>query len=346
MRRISAGSPSSASLTFVPAALRFMLRKGFALVVAIAAVSAICTYVALASISIPTNAAYMQNFDSLGTFTTAALPADFKVDKLTTVRTVGTFAAAALNTTFSGGTNLSPSASNGIYNFGSTATPTDRAVGFLSSGTATASGNLYAQMVNNTGAGLSGLQISYNVEKYRNGINPAGFRIQLFYSTDGATWTSAGNGITGTNFLTSFAADSGTNAGFANAPGVTVAVTNQTLTPAVNIPAGGTFYLAWNYSVASGTTTTNAQALAIDDISIIGIPTVVVPTNPTGTIAASVNPVQAGTSTLLTVNVNPGTNPTSTGLGVTADLTPIGGVAAQTFFDDGTHGDAVAGDNT
>jgi hypothetical protein len=348
MRRISAGSPSSASLTFVPAALRFMVRKGFALVVAIAAVSAICTYVALASISIPTNAAYTQNFDSLGTFTTATLPADFRVDKPATVRTVGTFATALSNTTFSGGTNLGSSASNGIYNFGSTATPTDRAVGFLSSGTATSSGNLYAQLVNNTGASLSGLQISYNVEKYRNGTNPAGFRIQLFYSTDGATWTSAGNGIPGTNFLTSFAGDptAGGNTGFANAPGVTVAVTNQTLTPAVNIPAGGTFYLAWNYSVASGTTTTNAQALAIDDISIIGIPTVVVPTNPTGTIAASVNPVQAGTSTLLTVNVNPGTNPTSTGLGVTADLTLIGGAAAQAFFDDGTHGDAVAGDNT
>src|SRR5262249_45148832 len=46
-----------------------------------------------------------------------------------------------------------------------------------------------------------------------------------------------------------------------------------------------------------------------------------------------------------TVTVTPGTNPASTGLAVAADLTPIGGSATQQFFDDGTHGDAVAGDN-
>ena len=33
-----------------------------------------------------------------------------------------------------------------------------------------------------------------DVEKYRGGSNAAGFRIQLFYSTDGATWTSARRG--------------------------------------------------------------------------------------------------------------------------------------------------------
>jgi len=34
--------------------------------------------------------------------------------------------------------------------------------------------------VNNTG-NLPGLQISYDIEKYRNGSNAAGFRIQLYY---------------------------------------------------------------------------------------------------------------------------------------------------------------------
>ncbi len=55
--------------------------------------------------------------------------------------------------------------------------------------------------------------------------------------------------------------------------------------------------------------------------------------------------MQAGNSTLLTVAVTPGTNPTSTGLAVTTDLSSIGGAADQQFFDDGTHGDATAGDN-
>ncbi|MEO6477245.1 MAG: glycosyl hydrolase 115 family protein [Luteolibacter sp.] len=49
---------------------------------------------------------------------------------------------------------------------------------------------------------------------------------------------------------------------------------------------------------------------------------------------------------LLTVTITPGTLPTSTGIAVTADLTPIGGSSSQTLYDDGTHGDAAAGDNT
>src|SRR5215472_8101113 len=138
----------------------------------------------LAAIAISTSTAYTQNFDAMGTLATAALPADFRVDKPATVRTVGTFSAAVTATSLVGGANLSTTAANGIYNFGSgtTTTAADRAVGFLSSGTATSSGNLYAQLVNNTGAPLTGLQLSYAVEKYRQGSNAAGFRVQLFYS--------------------------------------------------------------------------------------------------------------------------------------------------------------------
>jgi hypothetical protein len=41
----------------------------------------------------------------------------------------------------------------------------------------------------------------------------------------------------------------------------------------------------------------------------------------------------------------PRANPTSTGLAVTANLTSIGGLANQQFFNDGTHGDVTANDN-
>jgi predicted extracellular nuclease len=68
-------------------------------------------------------------------------------------------------------------------------------------------------------------------------------------------------------------------------------------------------------------------------------------TNPFGTGAASPSTVAAGSATLLTVTVTPGTNPTSTGLAVTVDLTAIGGSATQTFFDNGTNGDVTIGDN-
>jgi predicted extracellular nuclease len=52
-----------------------------------------------------------------------------------------------------------------------------------------------------------------------------------------------------------------------------------------------------------------------------------------------------GDGTLLTVTVTPGVDPTSTSLAVTADLSAIGGSPSQDFYDDGTNGDAAAGDD-
>ncbi|HYJ85637.1 MAG TPA: DNA/RNA non-specific endonuclease [Pyrinomonadaceae bacterium] len=318
----------------------------FIVTTSISVLTLISVAVVFAAISLSTSTVYTQNFDVMGVpataTTTSTLPTDFRADALTAVNKVGEFSAAETTTARAGGANLATNAANGIYNFGSGTANlggSDRAVGFLASGTGTASGNLYAQMVNSTGGDLSGLQISYNVEKYRNGTNAAGFRIQMFYSTDGIIWTSAGD-----NFLTPFDADANNN-GFATAPGPVVkAVNNQTLS--TSISNGSNFYLAWNYSVSSGSTTTNAQALAIDDISILGIqgssPT---PTNPTGVGAANPSPLLVGSQTLLTVTVMPGSNPASTGLSVSGNLSSIGGSATQQFFDDGTNGDLVADNN-
>ena len=93
----------------------------------------------------------------------------------------------------------------------------------------------------------------------------------MYYSTDGITWTSAGS-----SFLTSFPADATTN-GYASAPGATIPV-NATLS--YSLSAGSSLYLAWNYSVTTGTYTSYAQALGIDDVSITATgtasPTIVV----------------------------------------------------------------------
>src|SRR6185503_6438809 len=307
-------------------------------------IALLSVYVAFAAISLSTSVPSTQNFTSMGIPLTnpapSLLPADFRQDTIAGVRALGTFFSASTQTARVGGANVSTIAANGSYNFGAGTTTLgdgDRAPGFISSGTATMSGNLYAQFVNNTGSSLSGLQISYDVEKYRNGSNPAGFRYQLFYSLDGNVWTNAGP-----NFFTAFAPDAD-NSGFATAPGATVAVTNKTIS--VSVANGANVYLAWNYSVVSGTTTTNAQALAIDNVSVLGIGNAE-PTNPTGTGAANPNSVLPGETSTLTVSVTPGTTPTSTGLAVTADLSSIGGSASQQFFDDGINGgDTVAGNN-
>jgi endonuclease G len=55
--------------------------------------------------------------------------------------------------------------------------------------------------------------------------------------------------------------------------------------------------------------------------------------------------VTPGATTLLTVTVFPATTPPSTGITVFGNLSNIGGAINQQFFNDGTNGDAVAGDN-
>jgi predicted extracellular nuclease len=69
-------------------------------------------------------------------------------------------------------------------------------------------------------------------------------------------------------------------------------------------------------------------------------------TNPTGAGTATPASVIQGGTTLLTVLVTPGANPTSTGITVRGDLSSIGGSATEPFFDDGTNGDVTANNNT
>lgn len=281
---------------------------------------------AKAQVSVSPGVTVSQGF-SIGTAQTANLPSGWRVDKSTSAQTVRTYSGAGTATEQVGGNNLSSTAPNGIYNCGAgvATSATDRAVGFLSSTSATKSGNLYVWL-QNSGGDITSLTISYDVEKYRQGLNPTGFSFQMYYSTDGNNWTSAGS-----DFLTSFSADA-TNNGYSSAPGVTVNVIDKTLS--VSIPSGGDLYLAWNYSVTSGTTTSNAQCLAIDNVSIEATGTAG-PTPPTGTGTANPASVDLGTPTTLSVTVTPGTNPASTGITVTGDLSSIGGEAAQEFVAQG-----------
>ncbi|MDX6611817.1 MAG: hypothetical protein QOD75_1003, partial [Blastocatellia bacterium] len=55
--------------------------------------------------------------------------------------------------------------------------------------------------------------------------------------------------------------------------------------------------------------------------------------------------VDPGQGVLLMVTVTTATSPPSTGVSVSGDLSTMGGSASQQFYDDGTHGDTVAGNN-
>jgi hypothetical protein len=66
--------------------------------------------------------------------------------------------------------------------------------------------------------------------------------------------------------------------------------------------------------------------------------------SPSGAGAASPATVARGSSTLLTVTVVPGAAPASTGVYVSCNLSALGSSFSQLFADDGTGGDAHAGD--
>ena len=217
---------------------------------------------AFATVDIEAHETYTQNFDGIGVDSTATLPTGWKADKSTSLRAVGTYAAALTATEIPGGNNMSTQASNGIYNFGAgdLATATDRAVGGLSSSKAGKSVNFYVKLTNNGTTPISSFTISYDVEKYRMGSRIEEFAIEMYYSANDETYTSAG-----TDFVTSFAGDA-TNSGYESTPDVTKSVTSKTLSQPLAV--GESIYLAWSYSVVGTTFTSNAQALGIDNVSI------------------------------------------------------------------------------
>lgn len=99
------------------------------------------------------------------------------------------------------------------------------------------------------------------------------------------------------------------------------------------------------YSAATASSTyAGGGTNRFDMVTVRGTGSQSVPPLGNGTVSPTAVCTTA-TSVTLAVAVSPGLNPASTGLGVVADLTQIGGSAAQTLFDDATNGDAVQGDN-
>lgn len=203
---------------------------------------------------------YQENFDAMGSSSNANVPNNFRVSRSNSARTITSFASATNATTQNGGNNLSSTATPGIYNFGDAATATDRSLGALG-GTAVQSANFYFYLKNGGATNIGSFNISYDVEKYRNGMSANGASIMLYYSMDGVSFMAAPAA-----FTTTFTANSD-NSGSATAPMERRLITNQMLS--VSVAAGQDLYFAWNYSTPSGSFTANdAIALGIDNITI------------------------------------------------------------------------------
>ena len=208
-----------------------------------------------------------QNFDGMwdaasGT-ATLNMPQGWRVERqMGAPRTVGSYAGASSTVMYSGGTSLASNASNGTWNFVSSSEPSDCSVGGLS--TTVSNGtrciNVMTCLHNAGDEAITKLTLNYDIEKYRDGDNEAGFAVQLYVSTDGVTWNNAGE-----DFYNYFAPDAAT-AGAAVVPISTTAVAGKQLK--VNVDAGSDLYLAWNISVASGTSPNKAMGLSIDNVVI------------------------------------------------------------------------------
>ena len=226
-------------------------------------VALLAAKVSFGQASLPGSGSYSEDFNGIGSTSTATLPSNWRMTNVTGARNAAISWSSGLTATNQvGSASMSSTAGNGRYNFGNSTTTTDRAIGGLSSASASQSVNMMLHTQNSGGSSIASYTISYNAERYRNGSNAAGFSILLYYSTDGTTWTLAGS-----NFNAVFTANADNN-GLPTVPAQTIGITSQTLTLPSALAAGGSMYFAWQYSVTSGTTTGSAQAIGIDDVSI------------------------------------------------------------------------------
>ncbi|HTK81611.1 MAG TPA: choice-of-anchor D domain-containing protein [Bacteroidota bacterium] len=278
---------------------------------------------ASAQVSLTTmGSAYTQDFNTLAsTGTSSTLPTGWALNE------------AGGNTTYTAGTGSS--ATGDTYSFGTS--PADRAFGCLQSGSNIPT--IGASFTNNTGAAIESLVVIYTGEEWRLGARNRFDSLQFQMSLDATslttgTWTR----YTSLDFATpDTAAPTGAKDGNT---GPERSSKTYTIT-GLNISNGSTFWIRWSDFNVSG----SDDGLAVDDFSLtpyVGSSS----TNPSGVGAANPSTVNAGSMTVLTVKVTPGTNPTSTGIAVNANLSAIGGSSSQTLYDDGSNGDTTASDNT
>lgn len=216
-----------------------------------------CFFIARSQVSITTlGSAYTENFDGMGTSATATLPTGFKVHNGGTPDwSLGTTATTVTYGT-SGAGIVGSASTGGTVNWGNgvNASATDRALGFLNTGSFSSPRCIFFSFVNNTGSTVTSLNISFDYEKYRSGTRQ--FDWTFFHgSTTGATTAN-------TSGDQSYAADANNTTVF-NPP--TATSKSFTIT-GLSIANGAQYYIRWQYTGLGGST--NGQGTGLDNFSI------------------------------------------------------------------------------
>jgi len=199
-----------------------------------------------AGILVPTNG-ITETFDEMGEHAADILPWSWRTKTSDSVRTTGAYADAETTVTHD---NAAPGfTAAGSYNFASDGRR-DQAVGGLTDNTQAQSVSIMARFTNGTSLDVRKWDVTFDVEKYRQGT--AASAVRLLYGTDGVTWSEVGAPVV-------FGTDT--------EPGATSSAERRVEFSTPVVP-GGTFYLAWQIAVAEGDAVADAQALAIDDVSV------------------------------------------------------------------------------
>lgn len=204
-------------------------------------------------ISISSGAAVAENFNGIGTVSTATLPANWKMSAARAGDTAMYSTIANLTRTTEAANSGSPT-TGGRYNWGTTA-GTERAIGFMTSGSYASPNAIFAFYRNTSGRVINNITISFQFERYR--VNQTAASVAFSSSTDGSTWTSRPTG----NIPTSDFPTAASAYAFANP----LIVTRNAVLTGVNIPNNGDFYLRW---VVTNTESRNSQGLGLDDVSV------------------------------------------------------------------------------
>jgi autotransporter-associated beta strand protein len=210
---------------------------------------------ASAQVLIGTGGITTQTFDSMGTTQAATLPSGFRVSAAG-AGTTGSWATGGTATTQQASTG-SPT-TGGIYNWGTSTT--ERALGFMTSGSYASPNSIMVQLQNNTGGVITALNsIDFDIERYR--INTAAASISFFYSLDGSSWTSSSAGD-----IASGTIGSGASAySFASPTVFSPTAFNIT---GLSLANSSSIYFRWVFN----TTGASSQGLGLDNFSM-GAPT-------------------------------------------------------------------------
>lgn len=195
------------------------------------------------------NVATTENFNSIGTSSTASLPSGWRMTAAGD-SSVSWGDATNVTTLTAAASSGSPTA-GGRYNWGQSAT--DRSIGFMTSSGYASPNSILADVRNSTAFTIDSVTLSFDYERYR--INSAAASVAFQYSTDGTNWTSATAG------------DSGAFSTNASSYGFTtpVSTTSRTVTlTSLNLASGSDVYFRWNFN----TTGANSQGIGLDNFSI------------------------------------------------------------------------------